>query len=362
MAAEDKHWAKAYVLDPLNAPEPSQETGPGTHFGNTLANDPTKTSNYPTPPDSAGKETPTSFGSNNPFRRSGDASTKSPASLVRAASDASNRLRKPPPSGRHSGQYRQEAFSSYDNGRPRSAGHSHSRNVSASSAGSGNRSRGDSLGQRPLEFARDEAKAAHRSPHMRKQHQPAPDRIDRLDVIGYHHEGPYDAALLARNTSYESSPLAAVEKSNAEALKATPRENIVDSIERHRPLDGVAAIPPGGTDRFGRKYTYEEGDNMMIVDGGNYRRWPGVDYLPEDYKGKGEPSFSIERALKQQKAQQKANGVYEGPAKAETSGIEMEGGPVEEVGVRRSGSKKAAFDGLKKRIGSLRKKPVAEST
>jgi hypothetical protein len=111
---------------------------------------------------------------------------------------------------------------------------------------------------------------------LRKHHQPAPDSIDKLDVFGYHHEGPYDAALLARNTSWESSPLAAVRDSNNEALKATPRENIIDAVERHRPLDGVAAIPPGQRDRFGREYQYKEGDNMMIVDGGNYRRWPGV--------------------------------------------------------------------------------------
>lgn len=122
----------------------------------------------------------------------------------------------------------------------------------------------------------DEAKRAHRSPHLRKQHIPGPDTIDKLDVINYHHEGPYDAALLARNTSHKSSPVAAVRETNNEALRATPRENIMDSIDRHRPLDGVAAIPPGQTDRFGREYKYEEGDNMMIHNGANYKRWPGV--------------------------------------------------------------------------------------
>jgi hypothetical protein len=249
-------------------------TGPGTHFGNSLASNPKHTSSYPTPPDSAGRETPTTIGSNNPFRRSVDA-TKSPTTRVRASSDASNRLQKTPPySPRHSGQYRKDAFATYGDGRPRSAGHS--RNVSNSSNQSGTRSRGNSLNQRPLEFARDDAKLAHRSPHLRKHHIPRPDTIDKLDVVGYHHEGPYDAALLARNTSWESSPLAAVRDSNNEALKATPRENIIDSVQRHRPLDGTAAIPPGETDRFGRRYDYQEGDNMMIVDGGNYRRWPGV--------------------------------------------------------------------------------------
>lgn len=353
MAAADKNWAKAYVLDPLNEPEPSQETGLGTHFGNTLASNPKQTTSY-----AESTASQSTLGSNNPFRRSSDNGPKSSTGRNRASSDAGNRLQKTPPGsssrGRNSGQYRQDAFSSYQSPRPRSAGHS--RNVSGSSTGSGNRSRGDSLNQRPLEFAQDEAKRSHRSPHLRKHHQPGADSIDKLDVIGYHHEGPYDAALLARNTSYESSPLAAVTGTNAEALKATPRENVIDAVQRHRPLDGVAAIPPGQTDRFGRRYDYKEGDNMMIVDGGNYRRWPGVDYLPEDYKGKGEPSFSIEKALKEHKAQQKANGTYQDRANAETSGIEMEGGPVNDEGVQRSGSKRHSLDGLKRRIGSLRKK------
>lgn len=75
-----------------------------------------------------------------------------------------------------------------------------------------------------------------------------PDSIDSLDNIGpgaYHHGGPYDATLLARNTSSAFSPVEAVKGSNEEALKATPTENIQDSIARHRPLDGVATVPPG---------------------------------------------------------------------------------------------------------------------
>lgn len=85
------------------------------------------------------------------------------------------------------------------------------------------------------------------------------------------------------------------------------------------------------------------------------------DYLPEDIKGKGEPSFSIERALKEHKEQQKTTGISE-TGKGETSGIEMQGGPVDEVGVSRSGSNRHSLDGLKRRFGSLRKKketPVA---
>ena len=96
----------------------------------------------------------------------------------------------------------------------------------------------------------------------------------------YHHDGPYDATLLARNMSFTSSPVEAVAASNEEALKATPREKIVDSVQKHRPLDGVAIVPPGVTDREGRVYHYEEGTDMMIEDGGNYKRWPGVVSTP----------------------------------------------------------------------------------
>lgn len=130
---------------------------------------------------------------------------------------------------------------------------------------------------------RRDSKKAHRAPHLNKRHIPGADMIDRLDPtinkMAYHHEGPYDAALLARNTSFESSPIAALKETNAEALKATPRENIKDALERHRPLDGTAVVPPGVRDSLGRVYNYEEGTDMMRTDdapGGAYKRYPGV--------------------------------------------------------------------------------------
>lgn len=103
--------------------------------------------------------------------------------------------------------------------------------------------------------------------------------IDSLDnsIFGsYHHEGPYDATLLARNTSYNSSPLAAVRDSNNEALKATPRENIQDSLTKHVPLQGTAVIPPGAVSWDGRRMDYEEGADLMREEdapGGAYKRW-----------------------------------------------------------------------------------------
>lgn len=159
---------------------------------------------------------------------------------------------------------------------------------------------------------KQDAKAANRAPHLRKKNQVGADSVDRLDdLVGpYHHEGPYDATLLARNTSSINSPVDAVSSTNEEALKATPREMIKDSVEKHRPLDGVAMVPPGMVDRYGQTFNYQEGTDMMIEngpEGGPYKRWPGVKYLPEDLKGKGEPSYSLEKALKEHKSHNRHN-------------------------------------------------------
>jgi len=134
---------------------------------------------------------------------------------------------------------------------------------------------------RPLDQIKHENKAANRAPHLRKGHIPGADAIDRLDEAGfrYHHEGPYDAASLARNTDTRSSPVAALARSNEEALKATPSEKIYDAVKGHKPLDGVAIVPPGQSDEMGRTYHYKEGTDMMRADGGdsgNYRRWGDV--------------------------------------------------------------------------------------
>lgn len=104
-----------------------------------------------------------------------------------------------------------------------------------------------------------------------------PDVIDRMDNVGdlmYHHEGPYDAVCRERNRNNQVSPLEAVSQSNEEALRATPRERIVDSVCNNRPLDGTAFYPPGHTDNSGNTYDYEEGANMM-TDFGNFARNPG---------------------------------------------------------------------------------------
>ncbi|KAJ5641476.1 hypothetical protein N7490_005476 [Penicillium lividum] len=113
-----------------------------------------------------------------------------------------------------------------------------------------------------------------------------PDIIDALDDItlySYHHEGPYDAVRPERNRVSSTSPLEAVKESNEEALRATPRDKIIDSLQSHRPLDGTAFFPPGTTDRNGQSYEYEEGSNMMN-EYGNFMRLPGVKFTDEDFK------------------------------------------------------------------------------
>lgn len=101
--------------------------------------------------------------------------------------------------------------------------------------------------------------------------------IDRLDNVGgfsYHHEGPYDATYRAKNTSKKHGPVYALKHSNEAALKATPRDKIIDSLEGRRPLDGVAFFPPGTTDRDGQKYDYQEEYGMTNEDPGDYKPWP----------------------------------------------------------------------------------------
>ncbi|KAF7714344.1 Uncharacterized protein PECH_003050 [Penicillium ucsense] len=113
-----------------------------------------------------------------------------------------------------------------------------------------------------------------------------PDIIDRLDDASfgaYHHEGPFDAASPQRNRVSKNSPIEAVKESIEETLRATPRDKIIDTIESHRPLDGVAYYPPGTTDREGQTYQYEEGSNMMD-EYGLFMRTPGKKFTDEDFK------------------------------------------------------------------------------
>ncbi|KAI4119112.1 MAG: hypothetical protein LQ345_000921 [Seirophora villosa] len=293
---QDKQWAQKYLIDPLTAPEPSEETGPGTHYNSTFSSNPYRQSTSTT---SSQKKAPAvSVRETNPDHPNGLPSPPSSASPQR------DRFPKPPPSqtSTHNRRSSDQASTQV----PTSTGGQSSsiaptnrvrRTSSLSARYQGDRS------HRPLEMIARDQKLAHRSPHLRKQQHIGADSIDKLDIIGggYHHGGPFDAASLARNQQYKNSPIEAVAGTNAEALRATPQEKILDAVRKHRPIDGVAVVPPGQADREGRLYNYREGTDLMIEDGGNYKRWDGVKYLPEDLKGKGEPSYSIEKALKDSK-------------------------------------------------------------
>lgn len=272
----DSKSAAAYLIDPLNAPEPSQETGPGSHFVR--------------PESSAASTTSPRSPTTNPFRRnspqSKDFGTTTHVRQISgdhgypSSSGGSPRNAKFP-------NYREEALGGLNEGPvPRRGSDQTQPPAYDAGVGSSNgRRRGSSLRERypgdesgkPLDIIRRDSRKAHRSPHLNKRHIPGADVIDRLDPtinkIPYHHEGPYDAASLARNMNVKHSPVAALSETNAEAIKATAPENVKDAVRQHKPLDGVAIVPPGETDRLGRTYDYEEGPNQMIEDGGNYKRY-----------------------------------------------------------------------------------------
>jgi len=150
--------------------------------------------------------------------------------------------------------------------------------------------------KRSLSFTPSENGPRHRG--QKVSAIPGADTIDRLGAIGdfaYHHDGPYDATLLARQF-HGYSPVEALRDSNEKAIRATPKANIVDCLEKHYPMQGTAVFPPG----YNGMEDYEEYDIQRLE--GGYRRWPHLDYRDEDLKGKGEPSYSIEEFEKQQKA------------------------------------------------------------
>ncbi|TGZ82232.1 hypothetical protein EX30DRAFT_340113 [Ascodesmis nigricans] len=160
---------------------------------------------------------------------------------------------------------------------------------------------------RPVHHTRRSTSASDvpRRHGRRRNLLPGADTIDRMgDVnphgIALHHDGPFEATLAARNRIPRYAPVEALKESNEAAIRATPRANIIDSLEKHYPLQGTAVNPPG----VGGVGDYEEYDIHRRE--GNYKRWDHIRYLDEDLKGKGEPSYTIEEFEKQQKAARKA--------------------------------------------------------
>ncbi|ORY80395.1 hypothetical protein BCR37DRAFT_393758 [Protomyces lactucae-debilis] len=86
------------------------------------------------------------------------------------------------------------------------------------------------------------------------------DDIDQLDVtglLGYHHEGPFDATLAARQVP-GYAPLDAVQYGNNLAMRATGQSKMDEVMRGHIPLDGVASVAPGERDSTGELLDYED--------------------------------------------------------------------------------------------------------
>ncbi|PNY28349.1 Uncharacterized protein TCAP_01727, partial [Tolypocladium capitatum] len=334
----DKDWARRYILDPLTAPEPNQETGPGASHVNpyraAAASAASASSSAPpsrhAPPASYEQPKALRFAQRGELDTEADADAdeyptppasaspthgRFPFAAAGAAScdhqhdgqpplldthDEETLIITPPASpllpkdsvliAQQQQQHRRypsvpvadtpSPWADPDPGYPRNRQRSNTDSATA------NLQRRPSLRQRfpgdmsnrPLDMLKADARAADRRPRRRRRHISETDVIDALDTIGgsYHHGGPYDATLASRNLDKKYSPVAAVEDSNLEALRATPRENIVDSLRHHVPLQGTASIPSGGRDMSGNLMRYAEGADLMRepdVDGGAYKRW-----------------------------------------------------------------------------------------
>ncbi|KAH8725275.1 hypothetical protein GQ44DRAFT_707452 [Phaeosphaeriaceae sp. PMI808] len=385
--------AQHALIDPLIEPDPSDETGLNTHFRSTFG------PQQPiTPPGQAKiskihghvNVVPQHTGSSvetNPYRRSRASSeSKNPFGDGHGSSRSSGRHDYPSPPNSASPRrghfstnstHRSEAFGSLNERRPRRSsnpGPSQQKSNGLARSGSLKQRYPGDMSHRPLDAIRHDEKIAYRAPHLRKKNFQGADIIDRLDAAGfarYHHEGPYDAANIARNKHVKYAPIAAVRETNEEALRATPRENIIDAVTKHRPLEGVANIPPGVPDPFGRVLHYKEGADLQREPGGDYRRWAGVviflyeEYHPDDLKGKGEPSYTIEKALKDSKRlgdsgtemtsrrhHSKSVGYSQAPGlmPPETTNAEASG-----IG-RSNTTGKSMGSTLKKRFGSIRRR------
>jgi hypothetical protein len=306
MTETDSKWnmtseqAHKYMVDPLVAPDPSDETGLNANFRSTFA--------PATPPSTTSSVSPVSNESTSPPPKTRSRGTSNPVPYHQAV---------------------------------------------------GSRSRGNSLTQRfpgdmshrPLDMLKKDAKIANRSLHKKKRSIDV-DTIDNLDTVPggpFHHEGPFDATLLSRNMNPMMSPVAAVAESNYQAIKATPRENIIDSLERHKPLDGVASFPPGMEDPYGRTYDYQE-TNLMNEEGSDYKKYPGEDLnIDQIKKLEQEEAIPMQPYAKASGRETGADGYNDGFAKKD---IEVQEDEIE--GDHRS--KRHSLQGLKKRIGSLRRK------
>jgi hypothetical protein len=103
----------------------------------------------------------------------------------------------------------------------------------------------------------------------------------------------------------------------------------------------------------------------MREPGADYKRWPGLPYHPDDLKGKGEPYFTIDKAIKEHKAygdsgtemqsrrRNTSMGTNEAPQNIPAEGLNND----DTIG-RSNTTGKSMGSALKKRFGSLRRRKV----
>ncbi|KAI5459175.1 hypothetical protein BGZ63DRAFT_272006 [Mariannaea sp. PMI_226] len=390
--SSDKQWAKAYILDPLTAPEPSQDTGIGSvaaqfkkfnlsnpgpdspfrspEHNQNLSSNHRRQPSHLTPPASASPSR-SNFHPSNPFsdaHSSPKESSLHPTTPPRSPHGRPHHPRRYPP---NSAVTRSSSTRMPQLNRDRPEYH-HQRSFST---GTGDIRRNPSVTQRfpgdmshrPLDILRKEARAADHAPHLRRVNMPHTDTIDALDTIGgtYHHSGPYDAALISRNRDMAYSPVAAVHDSNMEAIRATPREFLEDSIHKNMPLQGTAVIPSGAEDFRGNVMHYKEGADLMRepdAAGGAYKRWDNIEYHPDDLKGKG-PNFERDRELKEKKRREKGQPAeYEmqsrPPITNRHRSYEQPGSTsANSAGLgRHNSTSKRISEGIRRRLGSIRRK------
>ncbi|KAJ6257831.1 hypothetical protein Dda_7620 [Drechslerella dactyloides] len=194
--------------------------------------------------------------------------------------------------------------------------------------------------------------------HSRHEAKPRPsgqrnspaDTIDHLDtsfgLFTFHHEGPYDATLSHRNRNPLKSPIQATRYGNEMALKATAPQDIENSLQFGRPLDGVALFPPGTKVANGEVLQYEEYD--VNRKDGNFRRYPGIKYRDEDLKGKGIEGYDGDLADKQKKEDDKHRRGKSLDARAKI--WDAAGSALNETSIRRNGSTAGRLEGAAARI------------
>ena len=186
------------------------------------------------------------------------------------------------------------------------------------------------MSHRPLDMLKRDHRVADRAPHLPNHHRQQPsDVIDSLDHTGpvpdatYHHDGPFDPTMKARNVKPKYSPVEAVKDSNMEALKATPVDYLKDALDKHVPLQGTAVVPPGEQDLAGRTMRYKEDRIVSLTchtPASIHNLHELQPYLQDNWKVKSEASLAVEREDRDRKGKR----VLRKPVFGSSSAIAIE--------------------------------------